>query len=112
VSRITPQGGFLDDDGFEHGFLPPEPPASPPHEFHVGGRVYDVDPAECAAYYTAQGKELPSEVVFALPDGGTETHDWIGYGRRFKQLVEATRKGEPLPPLEQPQSEPPAAPEA
>lgn len=94
MSRITERGGFLDDDGVEHGFLPEEPPASPPHEFHVAGKVYDVDPEQCAAWYRAQGKTLPDKVRLALPDGGHEEHDWVGYGRRFKEIVAAVARGE------------------
>ena len=95
---ITESGGFLDPDGFEHGLLPEEPPASPPNHFvDHAGRVHQVDPEQCAAYYRRQGKTLPAEVTLHLPDGTSEVHDWVGYGRRFREGHQAVGSGRTPP---------------
>lgn len=108
---ITENGGFLDPDGFEHGLLPEEPPASPPHHFVDGaGRVHDVDPEQCAAYYRRQGKVLPERVTLYRPDGVAEELSWVDYGRQFRAIAAAVAAGSPLPaPLSAPSSAAPAA---
>jgi hypothetical protein len=96
---ITENGGFLDPDGFEHGLLPEEPPASPPNHFVDGaGRVHDVDPEQCAAYYRRQGKVLPESVTLYRPDGTSEKLSWVDYGHQFRAIAQAVAAGQPLPP--------------
>jgi hypothetical protein len=96
---VTESGGFLDPDGLEHGLLPEEPPASPPNHFvdHVG-RVHEVDPEQCAAYYRRQGKVLPDAVLLHRPDGATEELSWVEYGLQFRAIAQAVAAGQPLPP--------------
>jgi|SRR5579859_1044528 len=95
MAHVDPEtGSFITDDGQVHGFLPPDPPESPPNTFHAEVRTdegwvqktYEVDPEQCAAYYRAQGKTLPASVILHLPDGTSETHDWVGYGKRFREF--------------------------
>lgn len=95
---IVETGEFETDDGRIHGFLPSEPPESPPNNFHWDGKTYDVDPEQCAAYYRGQGKALPEKVTLYLPDGTSEEHDWVGYGRRFREIAQAVAAGKPIPP--------------
>jgi hypothetical protein len=96
---ITANGGFLDPDGFEHGLLPEEPPASPPHHFvDHQGRVHDVDPVQCAAYYLQRGKTLPESVTLYRTDGIAEELSWVDYGHQFRAIARAVAAGNPLPP--------------
>jgi len=94
---VTERGTLQCPCGREHGFLPEEPPESPPNTFHChhSGRTYEVDPDQCAAAYRHLGKELPSVVELALPDGTSEQHPWAGYGHRFRSYHKARVAGAP-----------------